>query len=436
MAVFTPEAVRSPLSIAFNQPLTSNHPPPHVHIDEIHISGFGHFDEFSFTNIPHGLSVIHGSNEAGKTTLLQFLRTVLFGFPRQKKWEFYPPHKGGRHGGRLILNGTEQDRAIVERYSGKGHGPVRVTFSDGTDGGEDAFRQLLGAATRDVYENVFAFSLGELQSFDSLQNDAVRDAIYSAGTGTGRVTIPQVLQELDTEISDLFAPRGRNPKINALLSELDDAGKSLKDHQTDLEEYGCLCSEISALQSHMQATDKSLQESRRRLDRVKLLQQAWPEWVALRDARERLLAIPLVEVFPEDGMRRLEEHLSELKFFDRQADELGNDLAALTDQRKSIVVDEQLLESAPFVRLVERGLQGFEDAISQLPQVKAEKLSLERQFKSVHQEIGAEWDEEFLRAFDLSVAFREEIREHEEKLIASNEALKEASLPLRTKNLS
>ncbi|MDP6117320.1 MAG: AAA family ATPase [Planctomycetota bacterium] len=401
-----------------------------MHIDEIHISGFGHFDEFSFTNIPHGLSVIHGTNEAGKTTLLQFLRTVLFGFPRQKKWEFYPPHKGGRHGGRLILNGSAQDRAIVERYSGKGHGPVRVTFADGSDGGEDAFRQLLGAATRDVYENVFAFSLGELQSFDSLQNDAVRDAIYSAGTGTGRITIPQVLQDLDTEISDLFAPRGRNPKINVLLGELDDARKSLNEHQTDLDEYSRLCSEISALQSQLHETEQKLQEGRRRLDRVKLLQQAWPEWVALKDARERLREIPVIETFPEDGIRRLEEHLSELKFFDRQSAELEDDLAALIGQRQNIAVDEDLLQSAAMVRLVERGLQGFEDAISQLPQVKAEMLSLERQFKAVHQEIGAEWDDEFLRAFDLSVAFREEIRSHEEKLHTTREAYKEASLRL------
>ena len=37
----------------------------------------------------------------------------------------------------------------------------------------------------DLYRNVFAFSLSELQSFESLKTEKVRDAIYSAGIGIG-----------------------------------------------------------------------------------------------------------------------------------------------------------------------------------------------------------------------------------------------------------
>ena len=67
---------------------------------EFHIEGFGRFADVSFTDIPAGLSIVLGDNEAGKTTLLAFLRSVLFGLPARRQKNFYPPLQGGRKGGR------------------------------------------------------------------------------------------------------------------------------------------------------------------------------------------------------------------------------------------------------------------------------------------------------------------------------------------------
>jgi len=54
---------------------------------EFHIEGFGRFADLSFADIPPGLTVIRGDNEAGKSTLLAFLRAVLFGLPFSKTIE-------------------------------------------------------------------------------------------------------------------------------------------------------------------------------------------------------------------------------------------------------------------------------------------------------------------------------------------------------------
>src|SRR5660397_166707 len=64
-----------------------------------HIDGFGVFREYRLEQLPPGLTILLGANEAGKTTLLAYLRGVLFGFPGgQRGKNFYPPMDGGIRG--------------------------------------------------------------------------------------------------------------------------------------------------------------------------------------------------------------------------------------------------------------------------------------------------------------------------------------------------
>ena len=57
-------------------------------IRAIFIDGFGTYFDQSLEKIPEGLVIFQGDNEAGKSTLLGFIRTVLFGFPRKDSRSF------------------------------------------------------------------------------------------------------------------------------------------------------------------------------------------------------------------------------------------------------------------------------------------------------------------------------------------------------------
>ena len=141
-----------------------------------HIDGFGIFNDFE-VSLSDGLTIFLGPNEAGKSTLLGFLRAALFGFPsRRSRAPQYPPLGGGRHGGRLMLCGP-QGEVIVERVAGRRNG-LRL---NGRDGMDQDLRALLGGADENVFSSVFAFSLLEMQSFEWLQADQLRERIFSAG---------------------------------------------------------------------------------------------------------------------------------------------------------------------------------------------------------------------------------------------------------------
>ena len=64
---------------------------------ELHIDGFGKFHDQTFV-FHDGINVIYGKNEAGKSTLHTFIRSMLFGIergrgraaPRWARWEGEP----------------------------------------------------------------------------------------------------------------------------------------------------------------------------------------------------------------------------------------------------------------------------------------------------------------------------------------------------------
>ena len=55
-----------------------------MRITSFHVDGFGALASLGEDALAPGLVVVHGPNEAGKSTLFDFLTGVLFGFPQRR----------------------------------------------------------------------------------------------------------------------------------------------------------------------------------------------------------------------------------------------------------------------------------------------------------------------------------------------------------------
>ena len=80
-------------------------------IERLKVEGFGHFRQFELELKP-GLNVLYGPNEAGKSTLLAFVRAVLFGFEGRKEIPADPPGGYRPHPGTGRETGRSLSRAI------------------------------------------------------------------------------------------------------------------------------------------------------------------------------------------------------------------------------------------------------------------------------------------------------------------------------------
>ena len=72
-------------------------------INFLEVDGFGVWSGLRLEGFDEGLNVIYGPNEAGKTTLLEFVRCVLYGFSPAAA--ALPAAAAGRPAGRLDPRG-------------------------------------------------------------------------------------------------------------------------------------------------------------------------------------------------------------------------------------------------------------------------------------------------------------------------------------------
>jgi uncharacterized protein YhaN len=388
-----------------------------VRLKAIHIDGFGIFHDLDLVRLSPGLNVFLGDNESGKTTLLAFIRTILFGFPPgQRRENLYPPLTGGRHGGRLILLGQEREEYIVTRHQGRKRGPVAVTLPDSSQGDEEVLRQLTGAATEDLFRSVFAFSLSELQSFDSLNSQAVKAAIYSAGAGVGKVSLAKVEKNLQDSIGRIFKSGGRKPVINTILKELQEIDLTIGQRLAEIDRYDELRDELEQLAVQIEDAKRDLGLKRHRLERVRLLQRGWEDWVGLCRVQEELTGLPKTEVFPADGVNRLEKQQERDRFVRSKRDELSQKIEQVEKDLDLLEPRPRWLAAREQIRVLERKLERISAASQELveigPRLDNQKKSLENDLKS----LGPDWRLEHLDRFDTSVSAREEILRYLEGL--------------------
>jgi uncharacterized protein YhaN len=117
-----------------------------------------------------GLNVVYGPNEAGKSTVLHFIRSALYGFSPERR-RYLPPLHGGKPGGWLEVASGGQQFQIARYPSPDGHprlDETLITAGDGIRHSEQMMKSLLAGIDEPTFNNVFAVSLNEMQELGTL----------------------------------------------------------------------------------------------------------------------------------------------------------------------------------------------------------------------------------------------------------------------------
>jgi uncharacterized protein YhaN len=317
-----------------------------MRIDEIAVDGFGLLRDRRLEPAP-GLTLIRGENEAGKSTLLAFIRAILFGFDPRSPAAL----AGGRRGGWLMVTPADGRSIRVERYGTTGgSGQLRLLDRDGDDLGADSLARILQGVEKAVYRNIFAFGLSELTEFETLTGPAIADRIYGAGMGTGATSVVEVENALEKVRSEIFVQRGRNPRINVLLTEIDDLESRIEatNPPAAFREAG---ERRAVLELELEALKDSAAASAVERQRLERLRDGWPSWLALQAARDRYADVPAETGARTPPSADLLERLVRTERDLAGLIERRSELARLRDQaaheRDSVVIDERLVAARP-----------------------------------------------------------------------------------------
>ena len=400
-----------------------------MRIDRLQIDGFGLFHRRDIGPFEATLAVIAGANEAGKSTLLAFIRTVLFGFPRQRSDQWYPPLAGGNHGGSVVFIADDGQEYTVRRYRGPRGGKVTLNDADGSQLDGTDLARILDHAPRDLFESVFAFSLDELQEPRSLEGDEVSGRIYSAGIGAA--SLPAALRELDASQKQIFAPGGRKHRIAQVLRDLQEVEAKLGEVSAFAAEYGVLTARQVETERKLDAIAQERAALQSRLRELARLRSGWGEWGQMLDIDARMAELPRFTNFPEDATVRLNGLHERVREAEQAVSEAEVDYRRVDEAANAEIKDEALLEESEIIERVRRGRSSFDASVRDLPEREAELRQYDDALRNGLRSLGPDWDEQRLQEFDTSVALRDQVEQWQLRLAEAERLTRESEGELK-----
>ena len=202
-----------------------------MHIERLEIERFGGLENVTIDGLDRGVQVLHGTNEIGKTSLLEFVRAIFFGFEGLFRRGVLDPQRPCS--GRLVVaigrgprGDRERHRFLIER---RHEGPdiaglTRASYEDGIvglggdegdlvtierlDDHRDAdqriyLQDLVGDIDEATFTNVMAFGLDELHELRTLEPEGCGSRLYELANGLDRSQVAGTLKHIKDAIARL-----------------------------------------------------------------------------------------------------------------------------------------------------------------------------------------------------------------------------------------
>ncbi|SMF15805.1 Uncharacterized protein YhaN [Paenibacillus barengoltzii] len=394
-----------------------------MRLERMQISGFGRLNGLD-VELPGQVTVLYGPNEAGKSTLLGFVRAMLFGIPtRAAAAERYEPLRGGAHGGVLTILGDDGTRWMIERYAQPPEGRnlpgtrgdrLRITRSDEQGGVREASqeemqRELLGGMSKAMFKQLFAVSLTELQQVGALQSEELSRYLFHAGIGGGAAVLrgeKRLVQDMDK----LYRPRGRTQEIAQLLQAVERLEREAEAAKALLPRYNDVLEELERLAAQLAEAEAARAARSRETARLQRAVGSRADWLQREALRAELAALPPVARFPAQGAARWQALQAERERLQLERSEWARRREALQAELARHRPDAAVLAQEPALRQLAGLLPGYEARQGELAELAAEALQLERRLAECLRSIHPAWGAEDLRAFAGTVGERESVR--------------------------
>lgn len=380
-------------------------------LERIHIERFGAWQNLDLPVDSEGISVYFGPNEAGKSTLLRFVRGVLYGFRRGESGR--PANDDGTRpwGGSLQIRHDHESWMIRRSGQGDSTGLVTSWPAETDDGlstdrashdGSELVSNLVSDVSESVYENIFAIGLYELQELATLESKEVAEHIYSLSLGLDGQQLLRLIEDVRQECNELLDVETGRGKLADHYEKVAKIDAQLEQVTGRRRKHAQLCEEQERWEESIVEFKQRQQGLEYQLHGHEYMEQIHEPWQKVRVLEKKLDQLPHLPDFPANGLSDLQSIEQELGSIRGRRNALLTEARQFVEQRKQIAIDPLFDRYGP-------ALQAFVDQRDWIAEVQEfvdetdEKSNeLRDQLTERLQEIGPEWTEERLRAIDTS----------------------------------
>lgn len=298
-----------------------------MRIKKLVIYGYGKWIDAEF-DLTSSIQVIQGQNEAGKSTLMSFIHSILFGFPtRHSSALRYEPKESSRYGGKVILHDDRFGEVTIERVNGKVTGDVTVTLEDGTEGDERLLDTLLHNKNRSFYEQIYSFDLKGVEETKDMNREQFNRFFLSVGSFGNEQFLKQA-DQYKQKASHLFKPTGRKPKVNQLYRSLKKQKEQLSKAKEKNETYIIRVKDKETVDAETDQLEQELKQNREERDQFNHHLKHIETIEELNRLKREIDQYP-DQSLPEDG-------LIQLNHINRQLEEMREQTKALHEKQNAL----------------------------------------------------------------------------------------------------
>jgi uncharacterized protein YhaN len=362
-------------------------------ITDIKIDGFGVWRDLNLRGLSRELTVFYGPNEAGKSTLMQFMRSVLYGVSAERRERYLPPVVGGRPGGSLKVE-TNSGPLTISRYADRGPsdvGKVTITTANGEEQGDRLLRDALEHVDEPTYNNIFAVGIREVQELGSLSDTAAAQWLYRLTSGLDRISLYDVIRMLAGTRSRLLNSADQKSEIPTLIARRDLLRGELDELVAKGRRWAQSAVKLRELAEEVerrQAEAKALAARARRLEVAIGLKPLWTGRAKIDDQLERFSHLRPLE---EGTIASLDEFNKRIEEHERQRDILRGQRGQLHDDAKRLGINDLLVQNGRRLEaLLEQ--QDWLQAVERMAAELAEEVeNLETRLASENERLCHEW---------------------------------------------
>jgi uncharacterized protein YhaN len=373
-----------------------------MRMTDIQIERFGVWRDLHLPLPQVGLNILYGPNEAGKSTLMRFVRAMLYGFSTGRPIPGQSQISGGRGGMEIEHEGRKY--RIQRTENPHSRGDLAVVSLDSRPAPSNLIDTILNGVEEQVFEKVFAVGLREIQELGTLQDGEVADRIYGLTLGPDGQKLMNSAERFRSHRSELLDPETQSGRLTELFDRHDKVSAELRQHDKKVRQHRELCRERARIESEISAHKQRQFGLQQELRGHSLLQRIYGPWKRVQECQLELGELKVVQDFPDQGVERLTKLEQELA-------------GALTLRAQQISASRQSKSQLAKLRLpVEYrahsgSIQGLIDQRTWIKQVQDKVAAQQAEIGPLQSELqkrltalGAGWTPQRLDTFDTSPA--------------------------------
>ena len=372
-------------------------------ITEIDIDRFRIWRSLLLRLNPSGLNVIYGPNEAGKTTVMRFVRSILYGFDplgEEPAWQRSAedmPWKGSLrcdHAGRT----WRVTRKAHEAHRGK----LRISGGPDDLTKNESLNLLLSDTDEHIFNDVFAVGVRELQQLSTLGSSKVAEYIYGLSLGPQGRQLLASLGSINDRRHALFSDSGREGQLPKLFDRYSDLSVSPQNRGAARDKHAGLVrrrNELTAAIDELQTREGQIAGELRGL---RFISSCYKPWKKIRDFRAKLSAIPQINHNPDQILEQLDACERDIQQHTTRREALSEQASQQQKQADRLQLDmrfekdryaiQSLVEQSEWLRQLDEQIRTADERSSE------SKRELDYQLT----EMGPGWTVDRLNSIDTS----------------------------------